>query len=140
VPAVSTDPPAAAPAAEAPPPTEPEAPGHAAPAAAAPPPTEPEAPAHPPMPDGISTKQVIHRGVTISLREGKSQACWRVFLPSRDFPGIPDSKREYLRQLGTAKNAGTPEKRKYAFGLALLCADALVDEFHKKQGEAQAKE
>ena len=92
------------------------------------------------MPDGISTKQVVHREVNISLREGKSQQSWRVFLPSKAFPGIPESKREYLRQFGTALHPGTPEKKAGAFGLAVVCANACVDEFNQKLAEALGTE
>ena len=80
----------------------------ASPTSAPPAPIKPE-PA-PPMPDGTTTKQVLYRRATISLRDGSHQKCWRVFFPQQSFPGTPANEREYFRQFGTKMHPATPEK------------------------------
>ena len=76
------------------------------------------------MPDGTTTKQAVYKGATISLRNGPKQQSWRVFFPKQNFPDVPESKREVLRQFGTAQHPGTPEKQQAAW----LAAVAFLDE------------
>jgi hypothetical protein len=84
------------------------------------------------MPDGTTTRQVLYRRATISLRDGRSEKCWRVFFPQGSFPGMNTNQREYLRHIGTVAKPGSPEKQEASFKSALACVDAMVTEYMKK--------
>ena len=90
------------------------------------------------MPDGTTTKQVHYRRATISLRDGRTDKCWRVFFPQGSFPGLSTNQREYLRQIGTVAKPGTPQKQEAAFKSALACVDTIVNEFMKKSAAGAA--
>ena len=89
----------------------------------------------PPMPDGGNVKQVIYYGAAITLRQNASQSAWRIFFPKKNFPAMEASKREYLRQCGTAISTATPEKKANAFASALLHAETVAKEYRKNHGE-----
>ncbi len=73
------------------------------------------------MPTDPSAK-VFYRGVQISLRDTQAQQGWRIFFPATGFPDI-QHQREYMRQFGTGKQRGTPEKKAAAYLAALKCIE-----------------
>ena len=90
------------------------------------------------MPDGTTTKQVLYRRATISLRDGSNQKCWRAFFPQQSFPGTPANERDRFRQFGTKMHPATPEKQAEVFKSAVACVDAFVTEYMKKSAAATA--